>query len=71
MKVINVLDKQFYNDAHIQVLFNYQLLMLNKIAKKMEKNTTLVVYCSNYMCSASISVARKLKAMGFEGFFCL
>lgn len=69
VKVINVLDKQFYNDAHIPGSIQLSVVDVEQIAKKWKKNTTLVVYCSNYMCSASISVARKLKAMGFEKVF--
>lgn len=65
-KVINVLDKQFYDDAHIPGSINIPVMEVEKSAEKWSKDTEIVVYCSNYKCTASGMIAKKLKKMGFE-----
>lgn len=66
LKVINVLDKKFYDDAHIPGSIHVPLLEIEKRAKNWLKTTEVVVYCSNYTCSASGKIAADLKKMGFE-----
>lgn len=69
VKVVNVLDKHFYDDAHIPGSIQLSVVDVEKAAQKWNKDITVVVYCSNYMCSASMSVARKLKNAGFKHVF--
>lgn len=64
--VINVLDKEMYNDCHIKGSINIPFEELEKEAKNLDKDSTVVVYCSNYMCTASKTGASMLKNMGFE-----
>lgn len=67
VKVINVLDKKFYDDAHIPGSINIPFTEVMDKAKSWPKETKVVVYCSNYACSASGTVARKLKKeLNFE-----
>jgi len=68
-KVINVLDKKFYDDAHIPGSINISIMDVEKRAEKWPKSTEIVVYCSNYKCTASGMIAKKLKKMGFEKVF--
>lgn len=65
-KVINVLDKEFYDDAHIPGSINIPVMEVVDRAKDWSKTTEIVVYCSNYKCTASGMIAKKLKKMGFE-----
>ena len=64
--VVNVLDQEFYNDCHIKGSINVPFEQFEEFAKKLDKNTHLVVYCSNYQCTASFLGARMLKQMGFK-----
>lgn len=64
--VINVLDKKLYDDCHIKGSINVPFEEVEQFAKKLDKNTHIVLYCSNYMCTASGAAARSLKKMGFE-----
>jgi len=66
MYVINVLDKDSYNDCRIAGSINVPFEIVETFAKDLDRNTEMVVYCSNYMCSASGAAAQKLKEMGFE-----
>lgn len=65
--VINVLDKEFYDDCHIpgsiQISMEHVLSTAEK--DKWPKDTKIVVYCSNHMCTTSTDICRKLSADGF------
>lgn len=63
--VINVLDKVNYEDCHIAGSKNVPFEDVETFAKDLDRNAEVVVYCSNYMCSASAAAAQKLKDMGF------
>ena len=65
VRLINVLDEKFFNDAHIAGSLNISLDNLEKETATWEKNTPIVVYCANYQCSASDSAVRKLMSLGF------
>ena len=69
LKVINVLDKKFYDDAHIPGSIQIPVMEVEARAKNWPKTTKIVVYCSNYKCSASGMIARKLKKIGFVDVF--
>lgn len=64
--VINVLDKESYADCRIAGSENVPFEQVETFAKDLDKNTEIVVYCANYMCSASAAAVQKLKEMGFE-----
>jgi rhodanese-related sulfurtransferase len=65
--VINVLDKEWYDDGHIKGSINVPFEQLELWAKKRDRSVThVVLYCSNYRCTASGLGARMLKNLGFE-----
>lgn len=64
--VINVLDKESYDDCNIAGSVNVPFNDVESFAKDLDRNVEIVVYCANYMCSASGAAAQKLKEMGFE-----
>ncbi len=66
VRVINVLDKALYDDAHIKGSEQIDSHMVEKVAQNWDKESTIVVYCANYMCSASRDIAKRLTAMGFK-----
>lgn len=67
IKVINVLDPELYSDAHIDGSINIEFGKVIDTAKNenWDKDIKIVLYCSNYMCSASGEEARKLKDLGY------
>ena len=64
--IINVLDQEFFNDCRITGSVNVPFEQLEDFAKKLDKDTQIVVYCSNYKCTASFLGARMFKQMGFK-----
>lgn len=67
--VINVLEKSFYDDCHIQGSINVPFDQVEQAVKEWDKTTQIVFYCSNYYCTASGAAARMLQNMGFENVF--
>lgn len=65
MLVVNVLDPELYEDAHIKGSINVPFDQLDEFLKKTDKNTELVFYCANYACSASGASAEQAKVEGF------
>ena len=70
--IINVLDKEYYDDCHIADSkqawsINVPFLEIDEYAQKnLDKESEIVLYCSNYKCSASGAAARRLAKMGFK-----
>jgi len=64
--VINVLDKELFNDCRIKGSVNVPFEHLEDFARKLDKDTHIVVYCSNYRCTASFLGVRMLRQMGFK-----
>ena len=64
--VINVLDKEQYDDCHIPGSIQVDMMKVQKYVSSYPKTTKIVVYCSNYACTASPYIAKKLKKDGFE-----
>lgn len=64
--VLNVLDKDAYDDCRIAGSTNVPFQEVETFAKGLDRNAEIVVYCANYTCSASGAAAQKLKAMGFQ-----
>ncbi len=63
--LVNVLDKEFFEDCHIPGSLHVPIAELEEQAKNWEKDKTVVVYCSNYSCTASCSANKALKRLGF------
>ena len=64
--LISVNDKNVHDDCSIKGSINVALSDLAAFSEKLKKETEIVVYCTNYMCSASGVAAKQLKALGFE-----
>ncbi len=63
--VINVLDKDLYEDCHIKGSINVPFEMIEEYAQQLDKNSEIVLYCSNYQCATSEFAAQKLRQQGF------
>lgn len=63
--VVNVLDKAMYDDAHIKGSINVTMDQLAAEAEKWAKDATIVLYCSNALCTASSDTAKMLAEKGF------
>ena len=63
--VINVLDKVEYDDCHIKGSINVAFDQVEQFAQGLNKETELVLYCSNYWCTGSGHAATQLAALGF------
>jgi rhodanese-related sulfurtransferase len=69
--VINVLDKELYDDARIPGSISIPYEHFEQvIAQMLQKNeidtkTQMVTYCTNYACTGSGEAARMLKKLGF------
>lgn len=72
--LVNVLDKPLYDDCHIKVTgnnvesVNVSMDDIEEYAKKHwdKEKTHIVVYCANYMCTASAESAKMLMNSGFK-----
>jgi rhodanese-related sulfurtransferase len=66
--LVNVLEKKFYDDCHIKGSINLEFDKVLDFARNNwdKEKTEVVVYCSNYQCTASGSVAKDLVAEGFK-----
>jgi len=67
--VANVLDKELYDDCHIKDSIHLDIDKLDEFVQATAKNTPIVIYCSNYLCSTSDYVAKKLREKGFTDVF--
>jgi rhodanese-related sulfurtransferase len=63
--VINVLDKALYDDCHITGSIHVPFDQVTNYVRTLSKDTEIVVYCSNYACTTSDYVAKKLYDQGF------
>lgn len=66
--VVNVLDRNLYDDCHIPGSIQVNFMDVMDAAKKWSKSTKIVIYCANYACSASASAVRSLKSEGFDAY---
>ncbi|MEX0940450.1 MAG: rhodanese-like domain-containing protein [Candidatus Babeliales bacterium] len=66
--VVNVLSKKYFDDCHIKGSVNIEMDALKDHAEKNwnKAKDQIVLYCGNYMCTASGESARMLKQMGFQ-----
>lgn len=63
--VVNVLGPKEYEDVHIKGSINVPLENLATAAQSWPKEVKVIVYCANYMCTASADAARTLTKQGF------
>ncbi len=64
--VVNVLDKELYDDCHIKGSIHIPFDQLKDAPNIIDKNAQVVCYCSNYMCGASSAARKKLIEMGYK-----
>ena len=66
--IVNVLDKELYDDCHIKGSIQVDYMALQDYALKyFDKETTnIVIHCSNYKCTASGEGTRLLNKLGFK-----
>lgn len=64
--VVNVLDKEMYDDCHIAGSIQVPFSDVENMAKRWDPTTQIVIYCSGYLCTASGHAARTLKKLGFD-----
>lgn len=63
--VINVLDQEAYDDCHIAGSVHIDFDNVEAYVQNMSKDTEIILYCSNYACSTSDFVGKKLQALGY------
>ena len=66
--IVNVLDREQYDDCHIKGSIQVDFMDLESYAlKHFDKDSTqIVVHCSNYKCTASGESVKMLKDHGFK-----
>lgn len=64
--LVNVLDKEFYDDCRIKGSVHIPFEMIENAADTIDKDADVVIYCSNYQCTSSEYAARKLQEQGFK-----
>ena len=64
--LMNVLDKEYFDDCHIPGSVNVPVDKVDEYIKTLSKDDTIVVYCTNYACTASGSVAEELVNHGIK-----
>jgi rhodanese-related sulfurtransferase len=70
VKLVEVLDEDAYKAEHIQGAINIPLKKIGTEAKdKFDKDDEIIVYCSDYSCSASPTAAKKLDKLGFNNVY--
>jgi len=69
LRVINVLDPEYYADAHIKGSINVPLKELKDFAQHTDKQTPIVVYCASYECPMSKQAWHVLHELGFQDLY--
>lgn len=66
--LINVLEKEDFEDAHIRGSIHVSMADMDGFLKKIEhhKDVPLIFYCSNYYCTSSDLAAQKAIKKGFQ-----
>lgn len=66
-KLVEVLPEDDYKKGHLPFAINIRVDKLDDLAQQLlpDKNELIVVYCSNFICTASTGAARKLQSMGY------
>ncbi len=66
LRLVDVNTEEVYADAHIPGAIHTSVDRVGETAKDWNKETPVVVYCSDYKCRASDSAAKKLTELGFK-----
>lgn len=69
LKVINALNPEVYDDAHIKGSINVPLSELKNFAEHTPKDTVVVVYCAHRNCDVSARAWHILHELGFDNLF--
>ncbi len=70
IQLIEVLEEEEYNKAHIKGAINIPLKKIGTEAKQnYNTDDEIVVYCSDYDCTASPTAAKKLDSLGFSNVY--
>ena len=64
--VVNVLEADHYKDCHIKGSVNVPFNQLEIFAQQLDKDTEIIFYCSNYMCTGSAKAAKLFQQKGFK-----
>lgn len=67
--VINVLDKETFDDCHIKGSINIPFDDLEKEISHFDKNDTIILYCTDYQCTASKYGVEMFKEAGFKNVY--
>jgi len=66
-QLVEVLTENQFKKRHIPGAVNIPITSIEEEAgDRLDRETTVVVYCSGYACDASTRAARKLMEMGFS-----
>lgn len=65
-RLIDVNTEEVYKDAHIPGAIHVAADRIEEVAKDWNKETPIVVYCSDYVCQASHNAAKKFTQLGFK-----
>lgn len=66
LQLVNLLDQELFNDCHITGSINVPFMQFEDYVAKLNKNTEVVVYCSDYQCLASGYAWQALHDAGFK-----
>ncbi len=66
--VVNVLNRDLYDDCHIPGSIQVDFMDVMDKAKEWSKSTKIVIYCANYACSASASAVQSLTKEGYDAY---
>ena len=65
--ILNVLDKELYDDCHIAGSIHVPFDEIESFAlDHIDRNANIVIYCSNYQCTTSEYSAKKIKQLGYD-----
>ena len=67
--LINVLDKEEFEDAHITGSINIPYHEIEKTLKLIPHNKKVIFYCANYLCTASSEAAKSAVRQGFKNVY--
>jgi len=67
--LIDVNDKELYNNVRIAGSINIAYDDLDQTAEKLDKSYDIVFYCTDYACTESDRAAKLLRSLGFEKVF--
>jgi rhodanese-related sulfurtransferase len=66
LMVINVLDKEYFDDCHIKGSIHIPFEEITKKLNSLDKTKQYVFYCSDYACSSSTYIAKMFLDAGFK-----